>query len=77
MSRITPRPGSDGTPTWTTVGGLVATLQRRWQKGTYLRAHAAGLAFDAFTALTCVHGDGWGMAWRDDQGHTLYFGQPL
>ncbi len=49
MSRITPRPGSDGTPTWTTVGGLVATLQRRWQKGTYLRAHAAGLAFDSIS----------------------------
>ena len=26
---------------------------------------------EGFTALTAVHGDGWGMAWRDDTGtHT-------
>jgi predicted glutamine amidotransferase len=27
--------------------------------------------FDAFTALTAVHGDGWGMAWLDPESHTL------
>ncbi|PVG82130.1 class II glutamine amidotransferase [Nocardioides gansuensis] len=27
--------------------------------------------FEAFTALTAVHGDGWGMAWRDPTDHTL------
>lgn len=27
--------------------------------------------FDAFTALTAVHGDGWGMAWQDPDDHTL------
>lgn len=27
--------------------------------------------FDAFTALTAVHGDGWGMAWWDHSDHTL------
>lgn len=25
---------------------------------------------ESFTALTAVHGDGWGMAWRDEQGQT-------
>src|SRR5699024_7826524 len=24
--------------------------------------------FERFTALTAVHGDGWGMAWLDDDG---------
>jgi len=28
--------------------------------------------FDAFTALTAVHGDGWGMAWQDPDDHTLH-----
>ena len=37
---------------------------------TSVRDALGSEAFDAFTALTCVHGDGWGMAWRDDQGHT-------
>lgn len=27
--------------------------------------------FDAFTALTAVHGDGWGMAWRDPDSHAV------
>lgn len=27
--------------------------------------------FDAFTALTAVHGDGWGMAWLDPDSHTI------
>lgn len=27
--------------------------------------------FEAFTALTAVHGDGWGMAWRDPENDTL------
>ncbi|MFC5731624.1 MULTISPECIES: class II glutamine amidotransferase [Nocardioides] len=27
--------------------------------------------FDAFTALTAVHGDGWGMAWLDPASHTI------
>jgi predicted glutamine amidotransferase len=27
--------------------------------------------FDAFTALTAVHGDGWGMAWQDPDDHTM------
>ncbi len=27
--------------------------------------------FDAFTALTAVHGDGWGMAWQDPIDSTL------
>ena len=27
--------------------------------------------FDAFTALTAVHGDGWGMAWQDPDDHTI------
>ncbi len=27
--------------------------------------------FDAFTALTIVHGDGWGMAWQDPDDHTM------
>jgi predicted glutamine amidotransferase len=27
--------------------------------------------FEAFTALTAVHGDGWGMAWQDPDDHTL------
>lgn len=29
-----------------------------------------GEAFRDFTALTSVHGDGWGMAWHDDEGRT-------
>jgi predicted glutamine amidotransferase len=28
--------------------------------------------FDAFTALTAVHGDGWGMAWQDPDDQTLH-----
>lgn len=27
--------------------------------------------FEAFTALTAVHGDGWGMAWQDPDDHTM------
>ena len=27
--------------------------------------------FEAFTALTAVHGDGWGMAWQDSDDHTI------
>lgn len=27
--------------------------------------------FDAFTALTAVHGDGWGMAWQDPDDHSM------
>ncbi len=27
--------------------------------------------FDAFTALTAVHGDGWGMAWLDPESHEV------
>jgi predicted glutamine amidotransferase len=27
--------------------------------------------FDAFTALTAVHGDGWGMAWLDTEQRTI------
>ena len=27
--------------------------------------------FGAFTALTAVHGDGWGMAWQDPEDLTL------
>lgn len=27
--------------------------------------------FEAFTALTAVHGDGWGMAWQDPDEQTL------
>ena len=27
--------------------------------------------FEAFTALTAVHGDGWGMAWQDPVDHTI------
>jgi predicted glutamine amidotransferase len=27
--------------------------------------------FEAFTALTAVHGDGWGMAWQDPDDHTV------
>lgn len=27
--------------------------------------------FEAFTALTAVHGDGWGMAWHDPEDHTI------
>ena len=27
--------------------------------------------FEAFTALTAVHGDGWGMAWQDPDDQTL------
>ncbi|KRF36189.1 class II glutamine amidotransferase [Nocardioides sp. Soil805] len=27
--------------------------------------------FEAFTALTAVHGDGWGMAWQDPDDHTI------
>ena len=27
--------------------------------------------FDAFSALTAVHGDGWGMAWQDPENRTL------
>jgi predicted glutamine amidotransferase len=27
--------------------------------------------FEAFTALTEVHGDGWGMAWQDPDDHTI------
>ena len=26
---------------------------------------------EAFTALTAVHGDGWGMAWQDPDDHTV------
>ncbi|MCZ2850301.1 class II glutamine amidotransferase [Modestobacter sp. VKM Ac-2978] len=26
--------------------------------------------FDTFTSLSAVHGDGWGMAWRDQASHT-------
>lgn len=26
---------------------------------------------EAFTALTAVHGDGWGMAWQDPDDHTI------
>ncbi len=41
-----PRPGPDAKPGWTTVADLLATLQRRWRKGAYLKAHAAGLDFE-------------------------------
>jgi predicted glutamine amidotransferase len=27
--------------------------------------------FEAFTALTAVHGDGWGMAWQDPDDHAI------
>jgi predicted glutamine amidotransferase len=27
-------------------------------------------AFDTFTSLAALHGDGWGMAWRDGDHHT-------
>ena len=27
--------------------------------------------FDSFTALTAVHGDGWGMAWLDPDSHSI------
>jgi predicted glutamine amidotransferase len=27
--------------------------------------------FEAFTALTAVHGDGWGMAWQDPDDHGI------
>lgn len=55
-------------------------LCRRWQKGVlvlcrllgYVASHPMSVidllgkdAFDAFTSLTVVHGDGWGMAWQD------------
>ena len=34
-------------------------------------------AFQEFTALTRVHGDGWGMAWRDADGTTRCARSPL
>ncbi|PFG29802.1 class II glutamine amidotransferase [Paramicrobacterium agarici] len=34
-------------------------------------------AFDEFTALTRVHGDGWGMAWHDADGSTKTARSPL
>ena len=34
-------------------------------------------AFREFTALTRVHGDGWGMAWRDEGGATRTARSPL
>ena len=33
--------------------------------------------FREFTALTRVHGDGWGMAWHDESGHTRAARSPL
>ncbi len=32
--------------------------------------------FEAFTALTSVHDDGWGMAWHDDGGRLQRAGSP-
>lgn len=31
---------------------------------------------EGFTALTVVHGDGWGMAWRDEDGSTRTISSP-
>ncbi len=33
-------------PGWTTVADLTATVRKRWDRGIYLRAHAAGEAFE-------------------------------
>lgn len=38
--------GSEPNPVWTTVPDLLATLQARWQRGAFLRSHAARAPFE-------------------------------
>lgn len=45
-SHPTTRAGSELDPAWTTVPDLLATLQARWQRGAFLRAHAARAPFE-------------------------------
>lgn len=49
----------------------------------YVREEATSVAdllgeegLERFTALTAVHGDGWGMAWRDGEGGTSAVSSP-
>lgn len=45
-SHPTTTAGSELDPAWTTVPDLLATLQARWHRGAFLRAHAARAPFE-------------------------------
>lgn len=45
-SRPTAKAGAKPDPDWTTIPDILATLRARWQRGTFLRAYAAGAPFE-------------------------------
>ncbi|MCZ7537143.1 MAG: DUF2220 family protein [Acidimicrobiia bacterium] len=46
MTRARADSVGESAPGWTTVADLLAKLRARWQRGTYLRAHAHGSTFE-------------------------------